>query len=170
MKPINNMRSMVSWWRSLEPNRDDLRRESRSNINNNIQTITFRFVQTTTITFRHFVPENQYPTMTRFKGVALEMFGTWNSSDFVDFTEFFNAEWLRMTSFKAKSSKCTHFLFPNQRSLNPLQGHLTIPTKTSLRYHNEKKNCTNTINDKEFNRNIVRSGKFVSGSTRRRPW
>ena len=89
--------------------------------------MTLEFVQTTTITFRHFVPENQYPTMTRFKGVALEMFGTWNSSDFVDFTEFFNAEWLRMTSFKAKSSKCTHFLFPNWRSLNPLQGHLTFP-------------------------------------------
>lgn len=34
MKPINNIRSMVSWWRSLEPNRDDLRRESRSNITN----------------------------------------------------------------------------------------------------------------------------------------
>ena len=102
--------------------------------------MTLEFVQITTITFRHFAPpENQYPTMTHFKGVALEMFGTWNSSAFVDFTEFFNAEWLRMPNFKAKTTKCTRFLFPSWRSLNPLQGHLTIPTKTSLRYRNENK-------------------------------
>lgn len=71
--------------------------------------MTLEFVQITKITFRHFVPENQHPTMTHFKGVALEMFGTWNSSAFVDFTVFFNAEWFRMTNFKAKTTKCTHF-------------------------------------------------------------